>query len=426
MPLVKRRQLLRFGLALSASACVRAPGTHFSVFAADYSHPWPSNPPGDCPFPVSHALKGIRFTGQHREYANADTWYPTWAADDNLYSPWTDGYILDGVREFKPFDESHPPYACNSLDYRRRKAATCQARIAGSDPLNLQIVTLKPRIEASPDPYGGRYPCGSLVHKGVWYYGTYCLTDGAACGDVGWTEMGPFVGFRQSQDYGATWTETSLTPSNPLFGENPKAAKVKIGSPHFVDFGQDMQHSPDGRAYLIAHGASNSKACSNWIQGDEIYLLRVFPSASRMNDPKAYEFFAGHDAAGSPLWTDDFQKIRPLVSWPGHLGCVTMTYNAPLRRYLMCVTRGVARGHHDTMILESREMTGPWNLIHYLRNFGPEAYFVNIPSKFIGATGRSMWLCYSANWSDKARAGMPYGSRYALCLHEIALESRPQ
>ena len=24
-------------------------------------------------------------------------------------------------------------------------------------------------------PYRGRYPCGSLVHNGVWYYGTYCL-----------------------------------------------------------------------------------------------------------------------------------------------------------------------------------------------------------------------------------------------------------
>ena len=30
---------------------------------------------------------------------------------------------------------------------------------------------------------------------------------------------------------------------------------VKIGAPHFVDFGKDMEHSPDCKAYLLAQGA---------------------------------------------------------------------------------------------------------------------------------------------------------------------------
>ncbi|GHU63186.1 hypothetical protein FACS1894123_05460 [Bacteroidia bacterium] len=30
---------------------------------------------------------------------------------------------------------------------------------------------------------------------------------------------------------------------------------VKIGSPHFVDFGKNMEYSPDGKAYMVAHGA---------------------------------------------------------------------------------------------------------------------------------------------------------------------------
>jgi hypothetical protein len=307
------------------------------------------------------------------------------------------------------------------LDYQGRKAATAQARITGADPLNLEVVNLKPRVEASPAPYGGRYPCGSLVYKGVWYYGTYCLTNAGACGGVGWTEMGPFVGFRQSNDYGATWKEPSLTPAAPLFGEDPKIARVKIGSPHFVDFGKDMAHSPDGRAYLVAHGASQSNVCNNWIQGDEIHLLRVDPSPKNMNDRGAYEFFAGHDAGGRALWTKGFSQIKPLMAWPGRLGCVTMTYNAQLRRYIVCITRGVRRGHHDTIILEAELPTGPWKLVHYLRKFGPEAYFVNIPSKFIDPSGRSMWLCYSSNWSKKLIDGTPYGSRYAMCLHENAI-----
>ena len=31
--------------------------------------------------------------GRHAAYTGADTWYPSWASDDILYSPWTDGNI---------------------------------------------------------------------------------------------------------------------------------------------------------------------------------------------------------------------------------------------------------------------------------------------------------------------------------------------
>ena len=56
---------------------------------------WPSEPPTDCPFPPSETLKHLQFTGRHAEVADsgADTWYPSWAADGNLYSPWADGTV---------------------------------------------------------------------------------------------------------------------------------------------------------------------------------------------------------------------------------------------------------------------------------------------------------------------------------------------
>jgi len=47
---------------------------------------WPSSPPPDCPFEPSEDIVAIRFTGVHSDYRVADTWYPTWAADGNLYS----------------------------------------------------------------------------------------------------------------------------------------------------------------------------------------------------------------------------------------------------------------------------------------------------------------------------------------------------
>jgi hypothetical protein len=397
---------------------------------------WPSKTPEGCPFAPSDQFAGVEFTGRYRNYSNADTWYPTWAEDGNLYSPWTDGYLLDNGDKYvhfvrdgefaKPEDPKFPRdcYPCNSVNNEgagRPKAATAQAKIVGDDPLNLRVVNLPPRIEADPAPYIGRYPCGSLCHNGVWYFGTYSIWGPAG--------LGPFVGFRHSKDYGTTWVETPCTPTQPLFGENPAKAPVKIGAPHFVDFGKNMQHSPDGKAYLVAHGSTRRQAPNEWQMGDQVFLLRVTPSPATINDPKAYEFFAGYSAGGQAQWTRDFEQIKALLTWEGRLGIVTVSYVAPLKKHLMFISRGMSYesdAPHDTMILEADDVAGPWKLVEYLAAFGPNAYFVNLPTKFSSLDGRTGWLCYSSCWNSKweFRPGNPPGSHYSMSLHEIRLLPR--
>jgi hypothetical protein len=213
-----------------------------------------------------------------------------------------------------------------------------------------------------------------------------------------------------------------------------KGEPLKIGAPHFVDFGKNMEHSPDGKAYLVAHGASEGVnrrfAYNSWITGDEIYLLRVTPSIKNINDPSKYEFFAGRDEKGTPVWSNSFAKIKPLATWRDNMGCATVTYDAPLKKYLLCVTDGRdTTGYFNTYLLESDEVTGPWKLATYMKRFGEQAYFVNIPSKFISHDGRTMWLCYSANFAQTAGFGSehvrtrPPGSRYGLCLQEVQILS---
>ena len=379
--------------------------------------PWPTPPPADCPFPRSETLVGVAFTGRHAEYTGADTWYPCWAEDGHLYSPWTDGTV-NGLGSTSAGEA----------------ATTGHAKIVGDDPLKL-TVTDEGVFPSSPRPYEGRYPCGSLVHEGVWYYGTYCLHPSGGVPRDGvtynWPWLGPFVGFRWSTDFGKTWQQSPCTPEKPLFGEQAlQGEPVKIGAPHFVDFGRAMQHSPDGKAYLVAHGASDGMnrrfAYNSWITADQVYLIRVVPSIQNMNDATKYEFFAGLSDRGEAVWTSDFAQIQPIAQWRDHAGCVTMTYNPGLKKYLLCVTDGgntVSRYH--TYLLESDAITGPWRLVAYLGNFGEQAYFVNIPSKFIGSDGRSLWLCYAANfssgWGGITFKSRPPGSRYAMCLQEVKL-----
>jgi hypothetical protein len=111
------------------------------------------------------------------------------------------------------------------------------------------------------------------------------------------------------------------------------------------------------------------------------------------------------------------------------MGCITATYVTPLRKFLMCVTDGGNTcARMNTYLLESSRITGPWKLVTYLKNFGEQAYFLNLPSKFISADGRTAWLCYSANfalnWNGEKIQSNPPGSHYGLVLQEIMLLDR--
>jgi len=402
---------------------------------------WKSEVPDDCPFEQSQMLTGIYFTGRHSDYHCGDTFYPSWASDGNLYSPWTDGKT-DGIR-------------CGSGGGKH--ARTGHAVMIGDDPLTLAIKNTSPPKHASARPYSGRYPCGSLVHDGIWYYGTYCLGPTGNIKHKGftwnWPNLGPMPGFQISRDLGKTWTPSPLSPDKPLFPE-PKEylGPVKMGAPHFVDFGQNMKHSPDGKAYLLGMGAVENdlkprpcikpipggfeiQSCEDkdfdhanlsWITADQVYMARVTPSPATINDLESYEFFAGHDKAGKPLWTADFKGIKPLIEWNNNMGCVTATYVPGLKKYLMCVTDGWPTvSKMSSYILEADVITGPWRMVTYMKNLGEQAYFLNFPSKFISKDSRTLWLCYSANfsrgWNGVKLNFNPPGGRYGLCLHEVNL-----
>ena len=406
---------------------------------------WKSEPPKDCPFEPSTDIVGVALTMNYRHYrlkngnSYADTWYPTWAANDTLYSPWTDGVCprLDG--SWDQSQSGHINYEKEKVYNRNLKlplqATTGQAVMVGNNPLDLHIYSLGTQ-NGDPAPYQGRYPCGSLMHNGIWYYGTYCLAPAGTTKiggfDYNWPWLGPLVGFRISKDYGITWEDTPHTPEKSLFGESGMWGNpVKIGAPHFVDFGKNMEHSPDGKAYLVGMGAEVNDpmprpANLSWISGDQIYICRVTPSVENINDRSKYEFFGGHDNNGHPVWTSDFAKIKPLLDWNNNMGCVTMTYNAPLKKYLLTITDGwptVAK--MNSYILESDQITGPWKLVTYMKDFGEQAYFLNFPTKFISGDGKKLWLCYSGNfakgWNNMTIKSNPPGSEYGLVMQEMIL-----
>ncbi len=367
---------------------------------------WDQSAPRRAPFQASATLTGVQATGRFVSYSRADTWYPSWGSDDRLYSSFTDG-VVNGITS-------------TSLG---TEATTGQAIIEGDDPLDLRITEVGVQI-ASAAPYGGRYPSAVLMLDDVWYYGTYALAETNR--GLNWDILGPFVGFRTSTDHGATWQDCPRTPATPLFGE-PAAAHVPVrfGAPHIVDFGKNMEHSPDGFAYMVGHGSSTSTAELSWISGDEVFLCRTRPSLEGINNPSSWTFFSGKADDGTDCWSDNVNDAQSIASWPGHMGCVTVTYAPALKRYLMCVTDGWPTiKEMDSYILESDSLTGPWRMVSFMEEFGKQAYFLTLPSRFLSADSSTAWLCYSANFTNHMLhppiAADPVGSRYGMCLLEVA------
>ncbi len=108
--------------------------------------------------------------------------------------------------------------------------------------------------------------------------------------------------------------------------------------------GRELEHSPDGYAYLAGHGTYDSDGSVNWSSGDAVSLARVRPAPETINDPTAWEFFAGHSNTGEPRWSHNFAEIAPVLTWPGGAGCVNITYHPHMKRYFGFLCVGWADG----------------------------------------------------------------------------------
>ncbi len=388
---------------------------------------WDRTPPAGCPLAMSTDVPGIAFTGRAACQHFCDTWMPTWGGDGNLYSPWQDGVLLT-----PPFTGFGGFYGASD------PVRNGWAKIVGNDPQDLMIADAG-MIEGTRAPFNSRWPGANFVHNGVWYYGTYS-TDGADANDNpvipdpgNQGVLCGFVGFRTSTDGGHTWNDGPHTPSNRLFAE-PAAfgGKLKFGQMYMVDHGKNQERSPDGKVYFVSNGAVDSDpepspANLGQHKGDQIYLCRVTPTPTAVNDAAQYEFYSGKNGAGQAVWGNSLAAAQPIIDWNNHCGSTTMTWNPGLGKYLlfsiMAHYRMEADGphpeDHDTWIAESSSMTGPWKLVTYLKSFGTQAYYPNLPSKFLSADGRTAWMWYGANYAPFDRHSDPPGSAYRMVQQQI-------
>ncbi|MFN2167830.1 MAG: hypothetical protein ACK2U9_16420, partial [Anaerolineae bacterium] len=82
----------------------------------------------------------------------------------------------------------------------------------------------------------------------------------------------------------------------------------------FVDFGKALEHSPDGKAYAVAHGSEGQKP-AEWGNGDSIYLLYANGQIRKLSQgaPDAFDISDWDTPPRSP--TALFTRPPDQVQW---------------------------------------------------------------------------------------------------------------
>lgn len=186
-----------------------------------------------------------------------------------------------------------------------------------------------------------------------------------------------------SDDLGITWTWADWTFSQTF------------GCPAFVQFGKNYGGARDEYVYVISQANDDAYAYD-----PDVVLARV--PKQRVAVRASYEFYTGLECAGDPIWSSTIANAAPIFTDPNGTQRVSMTYNAPLNRYLLVTSHyppGCEMDTHSAAlgIFDAPEPWGPWTTVEYDARWSANlrTYHHRIPPKWISENGTSFWLLYS-------------------------------
>lgn len=337
---------------LAEAAGFRAPGNKVGMPEAPGESSAARSRPPVPPSPVIAELRWSPPETIKRAAKGSDNWPLTWADDDHLYTAYGDG---------------------NGFEPRlKEKLSLGLARVEGGPEEFRGINVRSPDAEAKGDGRRGRKASGILMVDGV----LYLLVRNADNSQLGW-----------SADHGTTWTwaEWKFTES--------------FGCPTFLNFGRNYAGARDGFVYVYSHDTDSA-----YDRADGFVLARV--PKDRMRERAAYEFFAGFKKGLSPAWSVEVSQRQPVFQSPGASYRSSVSYHPVLRRYLWCQTgRGSdTRFAGGFAIYDAPEPWGPWTTVFHTDawDVGP-GESMHLPTKWMSADGRSMWLVFSGEDHFSAR-----------------------
>lgn len=323
------------------------------------------------PYPPSPVIKEVRFLWSHHQRAapGSDNWPVTWADDDHQYAAWGDGGGFGGT---------------NKVGRTSLGVARIEGRWQGHKRYNV---------------WGGHEAENPATFKGK-SYGIICV-DGVLYMWVGMftPRNDPFkeVVLAVSYNHGATWklADWSFTKSDGVM------------MPTICQFGRNYDGARDGYVYhyLIRYqsvkGPDDYPDKVSWlvVQRPGIIDLARVP-LDRILDRSAWEFFRRTDEDGNPVWTRVLSQRRPVFEDTNGVGwCLSVCYNAGLKRYLLCTEH--TETHRGKLgVFDAPEPWGPWTTVAYYENWGEghvpvNTFYWNFSNKWLNRNGTRFSLIFT-------------------------------
>ncbi|KPL08105.1 hypothetical protein AMJ85_08825 [candidate division BRC1 bacterium SM23_51] len=184
-----------------------------------------------------------------------------------------------------------------------------------------------------------------------------------------------------------------------------------FGCPEFVQFGKNYQGARDDYVYIVSQANDSAYSYS-----PDIVMARV--PKDKIPDRSRYDFFAGLDASGNPVWSPDITKRAPIFTDRNGVQRIAITYNAALQRYILTTSHrppGNRAVHTPALgVFDAPQPWGPWTTVCYDHNWseGSRTYHHKFPTKWMSGDGKTMWLLFS---------GLD-GGYYTLCVRKATLK----
>jgi hypothetical protein len=294
----------------------------------------------------------------------SDLWTNTWAPDGNTYAFFGDGWGLCGQLETA---------AMQNAD----KTSFGIAKLTGrSNVANGQCSSTFSNVYGgynSSHPYTVNQLQGkanSIISIGSNFYaiGNVFGTGSSQYGGANHYEIESSLGSAFNwQSNSANWQFCAGTSTGPTLGSY---CPTRI-----VQYGKGVAN-PDGYVYMT--GIANTadfwcdSGCPAFVPPAKTFMSRVL--VAQILTQASYQYYAGLDLNGAPIWTTDVARMQPIFSnrnanktdshgvvWVMATGLGEPVYNPALGRYIATSTAALGQ----TSFYDSPNPWGPWTVMQY-------------------------------------------------------------
>lgn len=311
---------------------------------------------------------GVAFdwASHRREAPGSDNWPVTWSDDDHQYALFGDGGGFqgddrDGRASFgvARIEGAHEGY--RGVNRFGGKSRECRSTISGKG-------------------HGAPTSIGGILY--VW------ITPGSDAG--GYRHFALY----RSSDKGCTWQRLRVRFDRATEG-------LSYGS--FVQAGQDNTAAPDPHVYTIATAVMDPSSTHIVQRPGRIMLMRV--PAQSIETQTAYEFYAGIEASGQPIWSANHAAKVPIYEDPAGVGPFPqMSFVPGLNRYVYTNQHGDGTSSTAAKSLltmaEAAHPWGPWEVFHrgvFFPQMERTVFQWNFAPKWFRNGGRDFTLVFSGN-----------------------------